>query len=161
MTALVEVVIDDNRWNAWPIEEIAETAACAALNQLGFGPRDHEVALLASSDSRIAELNAQFRGKAQPTNVLSWPANDLAPEHDGEVPPRPPVGELGDIAMAFETCEREALLAAKPFEAHLRHLIVHAVLHLLGYDHENDADAEIMENLEKEILGNLGDPSPY
>mgnify|MGYP006287624467 CR=1 FL=1 len=98
-----------------------------------------------------------------PTNVLSWPAADRAPARPGETPapPDPADGELGDIALSYETCAREAAEAGKTLEAHATHLIVHGILHLLGYDHETDADAALMERLEAEILGKMGVVAPY
>jgi probable rRNA maturation factor len=98
--------------------------------------------------------------------VLSWPAQPLAPITEGQAPPAPEQGfdgmiELGDIAIAYQTCAAEAAAQNKPLSAHMTHLIVHGTLHLLGYDHETDADAALMERLEVEILGNLGVDDPY
>lgn len=157
----IETLIEDERWCPVDLPNLAAAAAAGALRHLGHDPAGCEVAILACDDARIADLNRQFRGKAVPTNVLSWPAEDLSPDEAGGVPSRPGADELGDIALAYETCAREAAEAGKPFDAHLRHLVVHAVLHLLGFDHETDADAARMEATEVEILGKLGDPSPY
>ncbi|WP_308915823.1 rRNA maturation RNase YbeY [Jannaschia sp. LMIT008] len=134
---------------------MAQRACDAALAHAGLDPDAYEVALLACDDDRIAALNAQFRGKEQPTNVLSWPSERRTPG----VPPGD--AELGDIAISFDTCAREAAMQGKPFEAHVTHLIVHAVLHLLGHDHEVDAEAEAMEQAERRILAKLGLPDPY
>ena len=167
---LVEVVIEDDRWAAdlpADLQALADTAARATLARLGLAPAGFEIALLAGSDARIAALNADFRGKPQPTNVLSWPAEDRAPEAEGARPPPPEPGpeddpeSLGDIALAWETCAREATDAARPLADHLTHLIVHATLHLLGYDHQRDGDAAVMEALEVEILASLGIADPY
>jgi probable rRNA maturation factor len=111
-----------------------------------------EVSILLSNDSEIAGLNAQYRGKNSPTNVLSFPAAALPGA--GEQP-------LGDIVMAYETVIREAAEEGKPPLAHLAHLTVHGLLHLAGFDHETDAEAENMEALEREILVSLGIPDPY
>ena len=116
--------------------------------------------------ARIAVLNADFRGKPTPTNVLSWPAEELAAEAPGGAPDLPEpdfTGEiaLGDIAIALGTCAREAAEQGKPMADHCTHLIVHGVLHLLGYDHIEDADATLMEALEVEILGSMGLDDPY
>lgn len=157
----VETIIEDDRWQTADLAALADAAARSALIHLGHDPAAFDIALLACDDARIAELNAQFRGKAKPTNVLSWPTEDLSPDTEGGEPLPPEDEELGDIALAYDTCRREADEAGKPFDAHLRHLVVHAVLHLLGYDHETDADAVRMETLEVEILGKIGDPSPY
>ncbi|WP_088347701.1 MULTISPECIES: rRNA maturation RNase YbeY [Rhodomicrobium] len=117
-----------------------------------------DVSFLLDSDEAIAALNAQYRGLDKPTNVLSFPAGDL-PEGaimpEGEAPP------LGDIVIAYETVLREAAEEAKPPLDHLAHLSVHGLLHLAGFDHETDDEAEEMEALEREILADLGVPDPY
>lgn len=158
----VDIVIEDPRWD--DISVLAEKATDAALERLGLEPSAFEISLLACDDARIAALNEDFRGKAQATNVLSWPSAERATAMDGEmpVPPSPGVdAELGDIAIAYETCQREATEAGKPFADHTLHLLVHGTLHLLGFDHERDRDATLMEGLETEILGKLGLSDPY
>ncbi len=124
--------------------------------------------LLLTDDARIKALNAQFRGKNTPTNVLSFPA--LPPPKSAPTnastpksprPPAPPA-PLGDLAIAFETTAAEAQAEGKSLAAHLSHLVVHGVLHLLGRDHEtSEQDAENMENEERIILSALGFPDPY
>jgi probable rRNA maturation factor len=167
MEMLVETVIEDARWQAFGLDLLAEAAARAALAHLGVGAGGFQISLLGCDDVRIAVLNGDFRGKPQPTNVLSWPAEDLAPETAGEEPERPAPGEaddpesLGDIAIAWETCAREAEEQGKPLRDHVTHLIVHGVLHLLGYDHEDEADAELMEEHEVAILASMGLSDPY
>ena len=156
----LELDIQYAEWSALRLDILAQTAIGAALFHLGIDHGPVEISLLACDDSAIAELNKDFRGKASPTNVLSWPAEELTPP----ALPRPdPDGTvaLGDIAISFDTCAREAAAAGKPLDLHVTHLIVHGVLHLLGYDHENDAEAAEMDQLETEILGNLGHPDPY
>lgn len=162
----LDLLIEDNRWQALGLDALANRAADAALGHLGLNPATCEIALLACDDARIAALNADFRGKPVPTNVLSWPSDDLAPEAPGEPPPPPepdPDGTLalGDIALAYETCLREAEEQGKPVRDHVTHLVVHGLLHLLGYDHETDADAALMEALEVTILEILGLADPY
>lgn len=166
MPDLVDCVIEDQRWQVLKIENLAEIACRATLKRRGIGPDGYEIALLACDDSRIAALNADFRDKPQPTNVLSWPDIDLARQAGAhpELPPKPEgpfVQSLGDIAIAFETCQGEAKAAGKPMAQHVTHLIVHGCLHLLGYDHVLDTDAARMEGLETEILESLGQPDPY
>jgi probable rRNA maturation factor len=161
----VDVVIEDARWEALDLPELADRAAAATLARLGLSA-PWEVALLATSDADIARLNAEFRGKPDPTNVLSWPAQPLAPPAPGQPPPPPApdvTGELalGDVALAWETCAREAEIGGKPLADHTMHLVVHAILHLLGYDHICDEDAGLMEGLETEILEMLGVSDPY
>jgi probable rRNA maturation factor len=160
----VDVLVEDDRWEAAGIAGLAERAADATLAHLGLAPEDWEIALLACDDARIAELNAGFRGKPTPTNVLSWPSQERASGAPGAVPTLPDSEEgpeLGDIAIAFGTCAREAEAAGVRFAHHVTHLVVHGTLHLLGYDHVRDADADLMERIEVEILASLGVPDPY
>lgn len=160
----VDIVIEDDRWAGAQLEPLAARAVDATLAHLGLVPAEWEIALLACDDTRIAALNADFRGKPRPTNVLSWPAEDRAPGEPGATPapPDPDDGpELGDIALAFDTCAQEAAEAGIPFENHVLHLVVHGTLHLLGYDHVRDADGDLMERTEVEILASLGVPDPY
>ena len=165
MTLDADILIEDRRWAALGFEDLALEATRAVLAHLGIaGPA--EVSLLACNDARIATLNADFRGKPQPTNVLSWPADERGAAHPGEVPAPPRIGpgkviELGDIAIAYDICAAEAAAAGRTLADHTTHLIVHGVLHLLGYDHERDADAALMERIEIEILGKLGIADPY
>ncbi|NHQ73820.1 rRNA maturation RNase YbeY [Roseovarius gahaiensis] len=164
---LTDTIIEDDRWQTADLPALAERAAQATLRHLSLDPALWEIAVLGCDDVRIATLNADFRGKPQPTNVLSWPEDDLGPDTPGH-PPAPPTPEggkgpshLGDIAIAFDTCQREAQEAGKPSTDHITHLIVHAVLHLLGYDHIRDQDATLMEETEVAILGKLGVDDPY
>lgn len=158
---ITDVMIESPEWDDVALPELAERAAAATLAYLGLDSTGCEVAILACDDARIAELNGDFREKPQPTNVLSWPSEERGAAEDGgaPIPPRDP--ELGDIAIAYGTCAREAAEAGKPLADHLTHLIVHGTLHLLGYDHVRDADATLMEGLEVEILGKLDLPDPY
>ena len=164
---LVETVIEDARWEAFGLAGLAERAARAVLARQGLEAGGFAIGLLACDDARIAGLNADFRGKPQPTNVLSWPSEDRAAERVGGAPALPEPGEaedpepLGDIAIAWETCEREAGEQGKTMADHVTHLIVHATLHLLGYDHIEEADAALMEALEVRILASLGVSDPY
>lgn len=162
MQVRTEVMVEGGGWDAATLEPLAERAVAATLGHLGVGG-DREVAILACDDARIAALNADFRGKPQPTNVLSWPSEDRAAPEDGARPEPPGAdeAELGDIAIAFETCLREAQAFDRPFQDHVAHLLVHATLHLLGFDHTRPKDAELMESLEVEILATMGVPDPY
>jgi probable rRNA maturation factor len=160
----VDCIIEDQRWADIGFEALAETASDAALTHLGLEPLVFELSILACDDARIAALNADFRDKAKPTNVLSWPSDERAAATEGEMPVLPspgPDSELGDIAISYDTCAREAAEQNKPIKDHVTHLIVHGTLHLLGFDHENEPDAALMEGLETEILGNLGLADPY
>jgi len=157
----VELIVESGDWREDALEHLASTAFAATLAHLGLTPDDWEIAILAADDGRLAALNADFRGKPQPTNVLSWPSEERGAATEGGAPEPPTDPELGDIAIAYQTCAREAAEQGKPFDAHVTHLIVHATLHLLGYDHQRDGDATVMERLEVEILGKLGLPDPY
>ena len=157
---LFEIDQIDERWSQVDLGPLAKRAASATFAHLGIPDRNVELSLLACDDTRIADLNRGFRDKPTPTNVLSWPVEDLSPP---DLPAPDPDGtlSLGDIAIAFDTCAQEAADAGKSLPQHTAHLIVHAVLHLLGYDHIDEAEAETMERLETEILGKLGLPDPY
>ena len=113
-----------------------------------------ELSVVFSDDTHIRRLNAGWRDRDKPTNVLSFPAFPVKPGE--KLPPM-----LGDIVLASETVAREAELEGKPLDHHITHLVVHGVLHLLGHDHESDADADCMEALETRILADLGVPDPY
>ena len=157
----VDIIMEDPRWEAFGLDALATAATRATFVHLNLAPKDWEISILACDDTRIAALNGDFRDKPQPTNVLSWPSAER-----GATPgtrPAPPAGdpELGDIAIAYDTCMAEAKDGNKPPEAHVSHLIVHGLLHLLGYDHENDADADLMEGTEIAILEALGVANPY
>jgi len=160
----IEVLIEDVRWTETRLIELATRAVDATLTDQGIAQA--EVSVLGCNDTRISILNSDFRAKPEPTNVLSWPDEDLAPKVDGDAPAAPvpdPSGKisLGDIAIAYETCAKEAESQGKPLTDHVCHLIVHGTLHLLGYDHVRDQDATLMEALEVKILGRLGVPDPY
>jgi probable rRNA maturation factor len=167
MEPLVDTVIEDDRWQAFGLEARAESAARATLAGLGLDPVGFQIVVMGCDDARIASLNADFRGKPQPTNVLSWPAEDLSPDEPGGDPLPPEPGEpddpesLGDIAIAWETCEREAAEQGKAMADHVTHLLVHGVLHLLGHDHIEEADATRMESIEVRVLATLGIADPY
>jgi probable rRNA maturation factor len=159
----VDLLVESTLWDEAALAPLAERAVRAALDGAGLGTGEWQVALLACDDARIAGLNAEFRGAARPTNVLSWPSAERAASQPGArpAPPDPTDPELGDVAIAHETCAREAAEQGKPFDDHVTHLIVHAVLHLLGYDHETEADARLMEGEEVRILGGMGLADPY
>lgn len=164
---LVDLNVEELGWNAFPLADLAEQSASAALGARGLRADGFEISLLACDDARIADLNRQFRGKPLATNVLSWPAFELAPETPGAPPLLPPTGPtegrilLGDVAIALQTVSAEADAAGIPLKNHVLHLILHGCLHLLGYDHVTDADAEVMETIERRVLTSLDVPDPY
>jgi probable rRNA maturation factor len=167
MEPLVDIVIEDERWQAVDLPALADRAARAMLADLGLAEQGFTLCLMACDDARIATLNADFRGKPQPTNVLSWPSEERGSAADGALPDSPEPGtpeapeELGDMALAWETCCAEAKAAEKTVEDHVTHLVLHGMLHLLGYDHIRDKDAELMEATEQRILARLGVADPY
>jgi probable rRNA maturation factor len=148
---MIDVEIEDEAWRgALPgVEALVERAAQGALNTLPQAERGGAVAVLLTDDAAVADLNQRFRGKPTPTNVLSFPAPETAYPH------------LGDVALAYGVCAAEANAQGKSLADHLTHLVVHGVLHLLGYDHEAEADAEVMEQMECEILRRFGVADPY
>jgi len=162
----LDVLIEDWRWAELGLEALSAQAVHATLAQLDLPAESCALSVLGADDARVTGLNSTFRDKSTPTNVLSWPAADLGSDMPGGPPARPLPGpdglmELGDIALAYDTCLREAGEQQKTPQAHVSHLLVHGTLHLLGYDHENDADAAVMEQMEREILGKMGIDDPY
>jgi probable rRNA maturation factor len=157
----VAVIVEHDAWRdaiAEPLP-LLRRAAGAALAQARRTRRWRSaaapsVAVALIDDRAIRKLNRTYRGKDKPTNVLSFPAGE-APEAKGKTRP------LGDVAIALGTVKREAKAQGKAVEDHVAHLMVHAVLHLLGYDHEADPDAEEMEALERKALAALGIADPY
>jgi probable rRNA maturation factor len=155
---ITEVLVVAECWQTEPDAEAAIQRAIAAAAQMtDAGDGEAELAVMLTDDAGIRTLNLNWRGIDKPTNVLSFPA--LPPTGAGGPDDAPRM--LGDIAIAYETTRREADDEQKPFDHHLSHLAVHGFLHLMGYDHEQDDDAEAMETLEQEILAQLGIPDPY
>jgi probable rRNA maturation factor len=170
--AIVEALVEDEGWATLPDPQaLADRAAGAALAEAALlapgltGP--FEISVLFAGDAGVAELTGRFRGKPAPTNVLSWPAFALAPSAPGAAPPPPPAGPagapcfLGDVALAAQTVAREAAERGLALSDHAAHLVAHAVLHLLGYDHETDEDATTMESVERRALARIGIEDPY
>lgn len=155
---MTEVLVVADCWQSEPdAETVIQRAVAAAAESVDEDVAEAEVAVMLTDDAGIRTLNSNWRGLDKPTNVLSFAA--LQPEgarKQGDAPRM-----LGDIAIAYETMRREADEEQKPFDHHLSHLAVHGFLHLVGYDHENDDDAEEMEALETQILAHLGIPDPY
>ena len=155
---MTEVLVVADGWQSEPdAEAVIHRAIAAAAEIARADVGDAELAIMLTDDAGIRTLNQNWRGIDKPTNVLSFPALQPSGPHGPDDAPR----MLGDIAIAFETTRREADEEQKPFDHHLSHLAVHGFLHLIGYDHENDSDAEAMESLETEILAQLGIPDPY
>lgn len=172
----IAVVIDAATWaEALPdLENDAGRAAAAAVDAaLSDGNGRHCASIYAAQDAGLSlsvvfaedaavrRLNRDYRGLDKPTNVLSFATLDDMPNRPGQIPMGDEPIEIGDVIVAFETARREANEASLPLIDHTRHLVVHGVLHLFGYDHEEEADAEVMETLEIRILSSLGVPNPY
>jgi len=164
---MIEVEID--RGESWPEKEdwqsLAQRSVLAAINRTAHGDLVGsrvrvEVSVKLTDDGEVQSLNAQYRGKDKPTNVLSFPMvqtdllDGLDIGDDGEA-------LLGDIVLAGGVCAREAEERGVPLTTHATHLIVHGTLHLLGYDHIDDAEAEAMEAIERDALASLGIDDPY
>ncbi len=164
MPGRVDVIQVDRRWEEVDLELLAETAFRTLCGEPDIALETGECSLLACDDRKIAELNERYRGKPASTNVLAWPAVEPPPREPGRPPVPRPVhwsGSIGDIALAYETCSREAAERGIGLDDHVTHLVVHALLHLLGYRHGNAADEELMRNIEISALAKLGIGNPY
>ena len=155
----LDVMIESGAWASLDdAEALAQRAAEAAVTVADETDEEFEVSVMLTDDAHIQELNRTWRDKDKPTNVLSFPAPEQPGQGaPGETGPR----HLGDIALAYETLVRESEDESKELAHHFAHLIVHGILHLLGYDHEVEAEAEIMEALEVKALATLGIADPY
>ncbi len=147
---MIDIEIDDADWTV-ALPEAEAVATRAATAALGAVPGD--LVVLLTDDAAVRDLNARFRDKDRPTNVLSFPAADMP--LPGQAP------HLGDIVLAFGVCRDEAVAQGKTLANHLTHLVIHGVLHLLGRDHEDEAEAEAMEAEERVLLASLGVADPY
>lgn len=143
---MIEVEIDDEAWSE-TLPDVAAVVGRAA--SLALGDVEGDVVVLLADDAHVRQINAQFRERDRPTNVLSFPAPDSARPH------------LGDLILAYGVCAAEAAEQGKSLSDHLSHLTVHGVLHLLGHDHAIDDQAEMMEAEERRLLASLGIADPY
>jgi probable rRNA maturation factor len=160
----VDIDIQDPSWkNKDRLQDLVTKVSQVVLNKLGLTKeaKTIEFSLVFTNNDAIQKLNLQYRGKDSPTNTLSFPVHDLDPKkidknifHDGFI-------ILGDIIFAFDVIEKETKEQGKDFYNHFSHLLVHGILHLLGYDHESLEEAEVMEALEIDILSSLDIQSPY
>ena len=155
----IAVIVRDERWQAvGSVEDVCCEAARAAYDAVEYECANQaEASIVLADDTFVAELNREYRDRDGPTNVLSFAAMD---DEDAAMQPDMPV-MLGDIIIAQETTAGEADNMGIALESHLRHLVVHGMLHLLGYDHETDDDAAVMEPMETSILATLGVADPY
>lgn len=161
----IDIVVRDVRWESVvrDVNGVCRQSACAAFTvgapKSTFGSTLAEAAVVLADDAFVATLNRQYRDRGGATNVLSFPAT----EDSGNESPTPDGAPvlLGDIVVARETTVREATESGISTEHHLRHLVVHGMFHLLGFDHMTDDEAAEMEPLETQVLGNLGVADPY
>jgi probable rRNA maturation factor len=151
---MIETLVEDGRWSHVDPETISARCWEAVWGETGDPRLSRLTSALFTSDGDVQALNREWRNKDRPTNVLSFPAQEI-PGLPEEAQP------LGDLALAFETCTREAVEKGTEVADHTAHLLVHGLLHLLGYDHIEDPDAERMEALERRILARLGVADPY
>lgn len=164
----LEICIENDRWKRCNIRSIVSNCVDAVFAELKLNHYNVEICFLFTNDEEVRVLNKTYRGIDKPTNVLSFPADNIDDiESDcGDVCG---CGDdavcniciLGSVALAYETVDRESSDGGISFDDHLRHLIVHSVLHLLGYDHIGEAEAEQMESLEIKILKSLNVANPY
>jgi len=153
---MIEIQVEDPAWaGALPdVEAMVMRAAVAVLGDAAIPDDQPQATVLLEGDAAVQALNARFRNRDAPTNVLSFPAPTVpgAPEADPY---------LGDIILAFGVCNREAADQQKPLAHHLSHLVIHGLLHLQGHDHQADDEAEVMEARERTLLAGLGIDDPY
>ena len=145
--ARITILIHDARWKG--LKPTVQHAAAAALSEQKI--KDSAVVIVLANDTEVQILNNAYRGKNKPTNVLSFP-NDVVEKR---------IRQLGDIILSYDRVAEETTAQNKPFKHHLTHLVIHGVLHLLGLDHENEIDANIMEAYEIAILARMGIANPY
>jgi probable rRNA maturation factor len=153
----IDILVDSPLWKRQ--RGFRATLRSAIFAAADLTTTNGEVSVLLADDPAIRALNARWRGIDGPTNVLSFPACCDLPSC-ASIKPRAG-GTLGDIVIAYETTAREALAEGKPFAHHFAHLAVHGFLHLIGYDHAEDAEADAMEALEVAVLDRVGVPNPY
>ena len=153
----LEFSFEYDLWNKSEVESITKQCIESVFNELKLKSDNIEICLLFTSDEEVRILNKTFRGIDKPTNVLSFPAESIEKDDDNFATPC----ILGSVAIAYETLKRESEEQNKKFEHHLSHLIIHSVLHLLGYDHIDKDKVIEMEQLEVKILSSIGIPDPY
>ena len=165
----INILINDLRWSKTKLQDTCERSfglAMSVSDEMNFNP---EVSILACNDKEICELNEKFRGQNSPTNILSWPEYELKSEIPGQ-PPRKMkavVEEasrltfIGNLAISFDRCSTESKESEITFDDHMTHILLHGCLHLLGFDHQNDLDANLMEGMEINLLSSIGIKNPY
>lgn len=163
---LLEVINESHGWDKKIFKTLAENAISSTLLYLNYDPSIFEVAILTCDDKKISELNHEFCDKSKTTNILSWPEKDLSTKITGEMPFRVSILNqsiifLGNMAVSYQFTMAEAKEQDKNFYDHVHHLLVHGTLHLLGFVHDLELDAKIMEKIEVEILAKALISDPY
>ena len=166
---IANIVLKDDRWKKLPLKKIAVTALNLIVDDVLQKNNDFEISILATNDPEVIYLNNNFRGFNSSTNILSWPEHRYERKKPGLFP-RPistsfvysdGLNFLGNLAISFDRCSIEAEDANLVFKDHITHLLIHGCLHLFGFDHENELDAKLMEDIEIELLSKLGIRNPY
>lgn len=156
--AEIAISLQSSKWRTQGLdtEFLCRQAVSGALAAVGSDDEMLEISVVLADDALVRRLNRENRGHDRPANVLAFPG-----EPHGEILPDGAPRLLGDVVLAHETVSREACRLDKPFEDHLRHLVVHGALHLLGYGHDTESEAQAMESLETTVLAEMGVPDPY
>ena len=165
----INIIFKDKRWVNIPLEAIAKGALKLIIDKFLGQDNNFEVSILASADAEIKELNKNFRGNNTSTNIISWPEHESQIKQPGHFPEQinkyqsrsEGVTFLGNLAISFERCSTEAIEKNIHFEDHILHLLLHGCLHLIGFDHQNELDANLMEDIEIRLLSGVGIKNPY
>ena len=165
----INIIFKDKRWMKIPLEEIAKGALKLIADRFAAKENNFEISILASNDNEIKELNKNFRGTDSITNIISWPEQESQSRQAGHLPIKMDKFKsdsegiifLGNLAISFERCSTEAKEKNTYFEDHILHLLLHGCLHLIGFDHQNESDATLMENIEIRLLSGVGIKNPY
>ena len=163
------IVYKDDRWKKIPLQKIAQSSLNLIVDKILHKEKQLEISILASNDFELAKLNKQYRGSSTPTNILAWPEHDFKRSTPGALPnyTSTSYGDfdgldfIGNLAISFDRCSIEAQEENISLEDHITHLLIHGFLHLIGFDHENELDATLMEEIEKRLLFQLGIKNPY
>ena len=166
---IINIIFKDKRWVKIPLEEIGKGALKLIIDKFLGQDNNFEVSILASDDAEIRELNKNFRGNDSSTNIISWPEHETQSNQLGQIPDLVDklksgfegLTFLGNIAISFDRCSIEAEGKNIQFEDHVLHLLLHGCLHLIGFDHQNELDANLMEDIEIRLLSVVGIKNPY
>ena len=166
---IANIVLKDDRWKKLPLKKMAVTSLNLIVDDVLKKTSDFEISILATNDPGVIYLNNNFRGYNYATNILSWPEHRYQRKKPGSFPQLVSTSVvhsyglnfLGNLAISFDRCSIESLEGNLAFEDHITHLLIHGCLHLVGFDHENELDAKLMEDIEKKLLSKLGIRNPY